>query len=591
MSNPFTADLGTYQGRILSSSAIQGSYVYELGHALRGRIYPFHAEDHHTTSQVNVDLTGIASLRYTVITRGATTMPIGARWTFRLLVDGTTYLERELDARVLTLRDLTVNLHGAGLTGNHTIAAELGIKGVGSGVLAAELPGCALDALVTDDAGQALEVCNRIPEPNELVVPVGGPFYFDVESSAGSADPDLARTTVYLDGEAIFDGSTFTDGWTGSSVGTTLSDGQRFTLFPDLPIAPSATHVLRVVSAVVGGPAGALDTSWTFSTVDTVSPVVTEALATREREIRLVFSETVVQGDGTGSGDALNPANYALTVEAGAPAVTPLVTAVTSDGAGRVFLTLDRTMTRRATYRVTVTGVTDLMGNEVGDPTNAVTFEGFSTPGPAARSFDLYQLWVTANCKAQDAQEGNGDLQTLFSILQEPIDLLLGVIDRMQDVYDPDLAPEAFVDLMLLRMGNPFTFPLSEIEKRKLVQILVPIYQSKGTGPGIVDAVRLFLGIEVELNVYAWSPVGLGEAIMNENFILGSSDPDDLLTFQVLVPRVLTSEEKRKMSQIIDYMMVAEELFVIIEPQEVVTPDHWQMGFSLLNYQTFLHSA
>lgn len=589
--NPFTADAGTYQGRIVSAEAIQGTHVYQLGHELRGRLFFFQPGEKHVLLQT-ADVTGIKAIRATVITHGATVMPAGASWRLRLLIDGAAVATRTLDARSIVLTDIAANLHGAGLSGDHAIAFELAIVG-GTGPYEAELPGCAVDAVIADSTGVALEVVNRNPQPNETGVAVAGPFVFHLESSLGSAAPDAARTTVTVDGVVVCLNGTFQAGWTSSSRTATASNGWAFSLVPTTALSPSATHTIVVTSALVGGPDAQLIASWSFSTVDTVAPTVIEAYALREKQVRVTFSETVMQEDASAENDALNPANYAIELVGGWPAVTPAVVSVETDGLDRVILTFDVHMTRRATYRVIASNVEDLHENTVTDPTNSALFIGYSFPAPPDRDFDLYRLWVTADQKAQDAAQHTngdpGDLKVLFMIWQEPIDLLLGVIDKLSDIYDPDLAPEAFVDLMLIEMGNPFDFPLTEIEKRKLVQILVPIYQSKGTGPGIVNAIRLFMGIEVTLNVYAWSPVPLGEALMGVDWIFGSSDEGDLLTFQVLVPQVLTDAERSKMSQIIDYMMDAREFFVILEPADIVVPDHWQMGFSQFGINTIFH--
>lgn len=583
---PFTADAGTYQGRILSAAAVHGSYVYELGHALPGRLYVFNPGDAHRITQT-CDFTGLAAFRVTLITRGVTTMPAGAQWTVRMLVDGVPRVTRAIDARSIVLTDFAVNV--GYLTGDHQLAFEIAIAG-GTGPYEAELPGCAVDAVVADDTGVAIELVNRNPQPNETGTLVSGPLVFHVESSSGSLSPEAARTDVYVDGVAVCLSGTFQAGWMSSTRTTTTSGGWAFSLAPDAPLAPSATHTIHVISALTTGPATQLDESWVFSTVDTVSPTVTAALAIREKEIRVMFSEAVAQEDSTAGSDALNPANYSIALVDGWPAVTPVVVGVESDGPDRVVLVTDTPMTRRATYLVTASNVADLVGNVIGAPTNTALFIGYGFPAPAERYFDLYQLWVTQDQKAEDAPpNGKGELRTLFAIWQEPIDLLLGVLDKLGDIYDPDVAPEVFVDMMLVEQGNPFDFRLSENEKRRLAQILIPIYKTKGTGPGIVDAIRLFMGIEVYLNVYAWSPVPLGEALMGITWILGSSDPQDLLTFQVIVPRVLTDDERKKMTQIIDYMMDAREFFVLIEPADIVVPDHWQMGYSNLGVNTYLH--
>ena len=114
-------------------------------------------------------------------------------------------------------------------------------------------------------------------------------------------------------------------------------------------------------------------------------------------------------------------------------------------------------------------------------PENAAEFTGFLPVRPVGRRFDLYQLLPTLNRR----EDETGDLRRFLACLQEVTDLVVHDVDRFTDVFDPDLAPEAFIDAMLLDLGNPFPFDLSPVDKRRLLNVLVAIYREKGTAVGI----------------------------------------------------------------------------------------------------------
>ncbi len=117
----------------------------------------------------------------------------------------------------------------------------------------------------------------------------------------------------------------------------------------------------------------------------------------------------------------------------------------------------------------------------------------------------------------------------------------------------------------------------------------MPIYQTNGTGPGIVAANRLFTGIDVTLRVYAWAPYPIGVAVIGSTFILGSGIQADLYTFEVVIGQFLTADQRVIIREILDVMAVAHEHYRLIEPTPVVVINHWQLGFSLVGTQTFLH--
>ncbi len=75
-------------------------------------------------------------------------------------------------------------------------------------------------------------------------------------------------------------------------------------------------------------------------------------------------------------------------------------------------------------------------------------------------------------------------------------------IIKYDQITDPDTAPIEFVDLMLAQLGSPFSdFPLTDIQKRKLVRLLIPMYNQKGLGKekGIAKASKFLMGFDVEI--------------------------------------------------------------------------------------------
>lgn len=141
--------------------------------------------------------------------------------------------------------------------------------------------------------------------------------------------------------------------------------------------------------------------------------------------------------------------------------------------------------------------VADIAGNPV--TSAVVAFGGFV---PASTIGRVFQLWQHISPLHKDTDDGS--LENFVGIVQEATDMLLASIDRWTDILDPDIAPERYLDLILRDLGNPFTdFHLSVVDKRRLANLLVQIYKQKGTGPGIKNVIRFFLGIDVEITTLA----------------------------------------------------------------------------------------
>lgn len=228
----------------------------------------------------------------------------------------------------------------------------------------------------------------------------------------------------------------------------------------------------------------------------------------------------------------------------------------------------------------------DASGTPIAPADGSAGFTGFVPPRPANRVFDLYRFLPEINRR----EDETGDLRRFLACLQEVTDLVLVDIDRFPDILDPDLAPEPFLDLMLGELGNPFAFDLSVVDKRRLLNVLVAMYREKGTARGITNAVRFFLGLEVQITAYAGEALTLGESLLGEDWVLGPSSLFAALAFEVVSPRILAAEERRRLQQIVHYLRPAQTHFArLVEPVPPEAVDHVELGLSELGESWLLH--
>lgn len=299
--------------------------------------------------------------------------------------------------------------------------------------------------------------------------------------------------------------------------------------------------------------------------------------------VRVSFAEPVKQEDPASADDALNPARYTLT-RLSAPAVDTSVGGVEHVTSSAVDLLTELPLTPGANYRIDVAGVVDAQGNVAA--VSSATFAGVVPPRPPNRVFDLSRLLPEMNRR----EDATGDLRRFLACLQEVTDLVLHDIDRFTDILDPDIAPEPFIDLMLPELGNPFAFDLQLVDKRRLLNVLVPLYREKGTAIGITNAVRFFLGIEIEITSYAGEALILGESRLGEDWILGPSTAFAAYAFEVVVPRLLDADERQRLRQLVDYMKPAHTHFArLVEPTIPEVVDHVELGESELGKTWELH--
>ncbi|MFH0901937.1 MAG: hypothetical protein V2A73_15010 [Pseudomonadota bacterium] len=117
------------------------------------------------------------------------------------------------------------------------------------------------------------------------------------------------------------------------------------------------------------------------------------------------------------------------------------------------------------------------------------------------------------------------------------------------------------------------------------------MYKQKGTAAGIRNAIRFFLGIDVEaITPFAGTALVLGESELGVDWELGPSDRFARHAFDVRVGMPLTDTQRRQLRAGVDYLRPANTHFLdLIEPSVPAAIDHWELGTSELGDSTYLH--
>jgi phage tail-like protein len=441
-----------------------------------------------------------------------------------------------------------------------------------------ELPGLVVDNVAAVVATSRIALINRDPCPGEVGVPIDSAVALELVDT-GADGIDRAATRVFIGGVVAFDGSLVPEvrpGFDGPrALVTQLADTFRVVLDPTTPFASEAVVSVRVVSSLAGG-AEDLDEVYSFTVEDRTAPRVVAAQAIAQKVVQVGFDEPVVATGSTVF--TFEPLDF--------PAVPIAIVGAEALGSA-VRVDLDTEMTPDVRYRVTAAGVADLNGNVVEPPFDQAVFVGFRPARPQGRRFDLWSMLPKHNRRA----DATGDLRRFIACLQEALDLLLAEADRFPDLFDLERAPDTFLDAILADLGNPFPFDLDALGKRRLASVLVEMYREKGTEGGIRNAIRFFLGIDVDaITPFTGSTLVLGESELGIDWELGPSDRFALYAFDVTVGVPLTDTERRQLRAIVDYMRPAHTHFVdLIEPGPPPTFEHWELGVSELGESTDLH--
>ena len=581
MSNPFDADSGTYQGRIRPTNWTppNGEFVFCLGHDLPGQVVTLENGDSVALSQM-FDASASNLLTTIMHIRPPTTMPTGVSWHVAYGTDNNEYVTIELspDQRERTLSDLAIPTIIDPAT---TVFMVLLFLSGPAGLHDVEFPGVYIDSCISALLLDSPVLCCRDPSPDDTNVNADAIISFNLAdiNGVGLETVDFLIDGILIatmDGVGAINTAFIRAGW---SVDVVNIDGStaRYEFTHSTPFESES-----VVSMTVNA-ATSIDTSstsWSFTVADTAGPRLVSAVATGLREVTCTFNEQINPAD-------ILPENFTVTLVSDPPAFVPAVIDAVLDDLN-VILTIDQVVTPGATYLVTAAGNRDLFLNVIESPYNTAEFMAYTSElTPPTRVLSLYRELPEAD---RDT-DVSGDLKMLCDILDEGLRAATTVVDEWPLVVtDPDTAPEQFLDAILWELGNPFNWlDLAIAKKRLLGRWLLALYALKGSGPGIIAAVRLLLGIEVKIHVYAWGAAPLGEAIVGVDWILGSDDEDDLYTFWVIIPEQLDAATRVAVNRIVDIMKVAHERHILIEPQDVFVPDHWALGYSALGTQTILH--
>lgn len=536
------------------------------------------------------DVTGTTTMPFRGYVRAPKTLPAGTVWVFEWLVDGVVRGDRQIVAGLdfpITGSPIDVS----DLSGDVELLFRLRFNAVsGTVVYEAEMPGVYLDAIGESvDAGPVV-LTDALPDPGHLAAHRVGPMRLglsDIRAGATGVDPNTVW--VFLNGVPII-----LNGASGGNVylqTPVVLFGNQLRLEWNMatPLGSSTAYELSYYGDTYDGVH--FVGSYTFTTRDETVPEVVAAEATGLRVVRVAFSEQMTMSEEDTTASALYVGNYTLEAQ-GAPAFvpTPISTRIVSSSV--VEVTFSAELSPGIAYRIIVGPATDLVGNVLSAPTNQASFNAVYPAQPPGRRFELFDWFPDLN-KREDF-EGTGDLAKFASCLQEIVVLLLADIDRWTDILDPDLAPEAMLDGMLRDLGNPFAFDLTESDKRRLVQLLVPLYRQKGTNPGIQNALRFFLGVEATIEQYLASGFELGEAELGTTgdlaWELGPGTIAATYSFDIRVEVFLTDEQRRQLRQIVDYMKPAWTHFVTLrEPEVPLVVDHLELGLSELDEQFVLH--
>lgn len=441
------------------------------------------------------------------------------------------------------------------------------------------LPRALLDAVVIG-AGAGVVLLNRDPEPNEIQAPVLGQIQFDlVATDGGAIVPGSIDVKVQIGAgstESAMVAGVAGPGWDGAGSGTALvgTATRHVVLAPTSPL-PSLAVVLVVTASTTLGAFGSF--SYSFRVEDLIPPVLIAAQAVSATTVRVTFDEPVDPGSAGVEAWTIVPVDV--------PAWHAPPVSASVSGAG-VELTFSEELSFGKRYKACVFGASDIYGNEA--ELLEVEFVAWSPAWPERRRFQLWELMPLAARRRDES----GDARGFVEVWQDVVDVLLRLVDDWHQIYDPELAPEQFVDAMLVDLGNPFGFlGITDLNiKRRLARRLVSLYRLKGTKRAIIDAIFLFLDLEVEILVPHADGWILGKSLLGIDTVLGGTSSRYRYSFVVISPRALTAEERVLIRGVVDTFKPSHtHLIEIREPVQVVEPDHWELGRSRLGIETILH--
>lgn len=117
-----------------------------------------------------------------------------------------------------------------------------------------------------------------------------------------------------------------------------------------------------------------------------------------------------------------------------------------------------------------------------------------------------------------------------------------------------------------------FIEDLSDDDLRKLIQLSVPLWQEKGSGIGLVNAIRVFTGKTAIVQDWFWHRWIIDESGFwvesrgNDPYLVGGiyTEADEYLTWVILNRQGLTSLERRLVYDLLTYIRVIGEHYALV---------------------------
>lgn len=417
-----------------------------------------------------------------------------------------------------------------------------------------------LDSVTSQVVSERYAIIFRDPEDDATAVPNDGTIYLRIVDLSGDpADPSSIKANIYIDqgsGEVqAFDDSSILAPWNGARSAYAESDVsspycfREFT-FDQAPAEFASEAQITVhldLTVGFGGwgnfdwghePWGTAPTSsdtadvyYDFTAADSIAPNLASAVCIDPWTVRATFDEGMsVSGDGsvlavakwvpTDSADPVGISAQNVDPEPACAVTVIAVVAVDGSGNAEFDLTLDTPISFGQPYQLQVRSTAeDSNGNAI--DTAVVQLTGYEPDEPNGRNFSHWKHMIPVKNKIED-YAGTGDLLRVSNCFDDMIRVALYTVDHFIDQFDPDLASDAHIDQMLYDIGNPFNtdeLGLTDTQKRKLLRLLVPIYQSKGTDEGLEDAIWLLLGERVTVVPHLSEGWSLGDDVLGEGSV------------------------------------------------------------------------
>jgi len=253
-------------------------------------------------------------------------------------------------------------------------------------------------------------------------------------------------------------------------------------------------------------------------------------------------------------------------------------------------LTLHDDISYGRLYYLEMHGCKDTDGNAASSPASKYGFTSSAFGAPNNR-IRLDDPTLFPELLLEEDDQNEEQLRKMLAVLQDLCNMWSYRVDQLDYLNDPDFIPAHLLDFLLHKMGNPFRFDLTELQKRRLAAALMQIYQQKGTPDVIEDTIAFFTGIQVFLREYnTWTWWIMGTDKLGRTTVLGPGSDWERNAYEIVSPISLTDDQKAQMIDIAKFLqLVGFHLVRIVEPPAYTTSlKTWVMGRSSMSYSTRL---